>query len=97
MVQCCSIKYTSLLSGRENSLPHWAFKLNSPPAAAETSNLKCCVLMVKGPHQVEARVLMMVETYIVSEMFYWTNPRQRWAMCKIIFLFKIVIVCEISR
>jgi len=39
--------------------------------------------MVKGPHQVEACVLMMVETHLVSEMLYWTNPRQWWAMCKI--------------
>lgn len=53
--------------------------------------------MVNGPHRVGARVLMMVETHWVAEMLYWTNPRQWWALWKIIFLFKIVLVHEISR
>jgi len=43
--QCLPIKYTSLLSKREN-VPQWEFKLNSVPAAAYILHLKGCVLKV---------------------------------------------------
>jgi hypothetical protein len=45
------------LSEGENTVPQWACKLNSAPAAAETWNLKDCVLVVNTvPHLVGTSV-----------------------------------------
>jgi hypothetical protein len=57
MGKCFPSNYTSFLSGKENTIPQWAFKFHSALSAAETWNLKVCVLVVnKGPHWVGAAV-----------------------------------------
>jgi predicted secreted Zn-dependent protease len=44
--QCCAIKCTSFLNEREYTVPQWALKLISAPAATEIWNLKGCILNI---------------------------------------------------
>ena len=43
----CPIEHKLFLSQRENTVLHWAFKVNSSPDAAETWDLKGHMLKVK--------------------------------------------------
>jgi hypothetical protein len=45
--QCPSTKYTSIFSEKENTVPWWAFKLNSALGAAENWHFKDSMLKVK--------------------------------------------------
>lgn len=44
---CCQSKCASFSSKRENTVPHWAFKLNIALAATENGHIEGCSLKLK--------------------------------------------------